>query len=139
MFWFFLIKNFISRWFYRIAEVNKTNFSSHYCQNVSVITKRFSGINMTSTCKLHLKQLYLGPSTLVWSPFHVLAVNQANLKKMFVPGPRSGNFFFQPEPIGTLTILFSCWSSYSLMLTMISTLFVFFLSFLLLLELSNLD
>ena len=43
--------------------------------------------------------------------------------------PQPGEVFFQSEPSVTLTILFSCLSSYSLMLNMISTTFFCFLLF----------
>ena len=55
---------------------------------------------------------------------------QASFKKMFVSGQRLRwfFFFFRNEPVGTVTILVTCLSSYSSMLNMSSTLFLFALS-----------
>ena len=52
---------------------------------------------------------------------------QKNLKKVFVSGPRPGEVFFLSEPPGNLKIYMT---SYNAMLSMISTSFVFVLTFL---------
>ena len=59
----------------------------------------------------------------------IISKCKANLKKMFASGPSPSKIFFQSKLVGILTIFFSCLSSYSLMLDMISALFVFLIVF----------